>query len=470
LEKDTEKSNEKLAVVILAAGKGTRMKANLPKVLHEACGRPIINYVLDATCALNPGKTIVVVGHEASKVTEVLPAGITIVKQDEQLGTGHAVKIALSKVGDCEEILVLPGDSPLVRESTLRELISARRERQAASSMLVTELENPTGYGRVVRNISGGVARVVEEADATGEERQIKEVNACTYAFLARHLTPAIESLKADNIKGEYYLTDVVQYMVERGLKVFPVFAPPEEVLGVNDREQLSEVESVLRKRILGVLMRNGVTIKDPESTFIDFGVEVGSNTTIMPFCLIFGETLIGKDCTIGPFTTIRDSKVGDSAVIEFSWIEGCEILEGARIGPFSRLRNGCLIGESAKVGSFVEMKKTTLGKGSKVPHLSYMGDAKVGSETNIGAGTITCNYDGENKYETEIGDRAFIGSDTMLVAPVQIGDDAATGAGSAITSDVPDGHLGVERAQQVNIPNWRERRKAKKRKTKGEK
>lgn len=460
MEPEMEEDNRSLAVVILAAGKGKRMKSSVPKVLHRVCGRNIIEYVLDAVRSLEPAEVVAVVGHGAEAVRKAVGGDARCVEQAEQLGTGHAVMTAMKGLASFDEILVLPGDSPLVTGETLGELLAERRRTGASAAILAVELADPTGYGRIVRNISGGVARIVEEADATDLVRAVGEVNACTYAFDRARLEPALAALTTDNAQGEYYLTDVIEFLVEKGGRVVPVRGAPEEALGINDREQLAYVESLMRKRINRHLMLDGVTLCDPDRTYIDFGVGVGRDTVVLPLVFVSGNTVIGRECRIGPSTTINDSRIGDRTEVEFSWLDGCEVAEDVKIGPYSRLRPGCSIGPGAKVGSFVEMKKTVVGRGSKVPHLSYMGDASIGEDVNVGAGSITCNYDGKDKHPTRIGDRAFLGSDTMLVAPVEIGEDAVTAAGSSITKDVPPGHLGIERSEQKNIPDWHEKKR----------
>jgi bifunctional UDP-N-acetylglucosamine pyrophosphorylase/glucosamine-1-phosphate N-acetyltransferase len=411
---------------------------------------------------------MVVVGHGAEDVSEVVGDRARCVVQDEPKGTGHAVMVALEGLdARFDELLVLPGDSPLIRRSTLQSLLEERRVKNAAASMLTVEMDDPTGYGRVIRDGRSGLARVVEEADASEEERAVREVNACTYALGREPLEDALGSLDVDNAQGEYYLTGVVEQYVSGGLGVATVSGAVEEALGVNDREQLAVAAEVVRSRINRELMLEGVTMLDPRRTYVDWGVEVGRDTIIMPLVFLTGRTRIGAGCSLGPCTRISDSVVGDRCGVEFSWLDGCEVADDASVGPYSRLRPGCKIGPGCRVGSFVEMKKTVVGKGSKVPHLSYIGDAVIGEDSNVGAGSITCNYDGEEKHATEIGDRAFIGSDTMLIAPVRIGDDATTGAGSSIYKDIPDGSLGIERSEQKNVLNWREKRKKKREKKK---
>ncbi|MBU4240811.1 MAG: bifunctional UDP-N-acetylglucosamine diphosphorylase/glucosamine-1-phosphate N-acetyltransferase GlmU [Actinobacteria bacterium] len=458
---DKPQDNSKVAAVVLAAGEGKRMKSDIPKVLHEICGRPSLRYVLDEVEGLGPGVVLLVAGHGADAVSAEAGPGVRCVIQSEQNGTGHAVMVAMEGLGpEFDEILVLPGDSPLVRGSTLESLLEARREDGAGASVLTVRMDDPTGYGRVVRNDKGMVERIVEEADASVEERGIAEVNACTYVFCRARLQRPLSSLDTDNAQGEYYLTDVVEAMVAGGDVVVPVRGAEEESLGVNDREHLAAAGAVMRRRINGRLMAGGVTMTDPEKIYVDYGVDVGRDTVIMPMVFITGATRIGRGCLVGPCSAINDSAIGDRCVVEYSWLDGCELSRDVNIGPFSRLRPGCKIGAGSKVGSFVEMKKVVVGAGSKIPHLSYMGDAVIGNGVNVGAGSITCNYDGEEKHITEIGDRAFLGSDTMLIAPVRIGEDAATGAGSSIYQDVPDGNLGIERNTQKNVPDWRERKK----------
>ncbi len=458
-----EKENDNLAVVILAAGLGKRMRTKIPKVLHHICGATLLEFVLDQVEGLGAGEVRVVVGRESDDVRRAAGARARCVEQSEPNGTGHAVMVALEGLGPgFEEILVLPGDSPLILRSTLQSMLDARRAEGASASLLTVELDNPTGYGRVLRDDAGDVTRIVEEADASEEERAIREVNACTYAFERKALEKALGSLTCDNAQKEYYLTRVIEEFVADGLGVIGIQGPSEEALGVNDREQLAIAGAVMRERINRELMLDGVTMVDPDRTYIDRGVEVGRDTVIMPLVFLTGGTRIGKDCRVGPCAEINDSVIGDRCEVGFSWLDGCEVADGSSVGPYSRLRPGCRVGPGAKVGSFVEMKNTVLGKGSKVPHLSYMGDAEIGEDTNVGAGSITCNYDGEAKHRTVIGDRAFLGSDTMLIAPVKVGDDAVTGAGSSIDKDVPDGALAIERCEQKNVLGWAKKRKNK--------
>jgi bifunctional UDP-N-acetylglucosamine pyrophosphorylase / glucosamine-1-phosphate N-acetyltransferase len=453
-----------LAIVVLAAGKGRRMKSTVPKVLNDLCGRPLISYVLDAVAPLG-GQVIVVVAPDSEDVRSVA-GDLLFAEQAEPQGTGHAVTVALRSLDPgFGTILVLPGDTPLITSDTLASLLRALPESGAAASMLTMEIEDPTGYGRVVRD-GGKVKRVVEECDATEEERDVREVNACTYAFERASLEQALEGLGTDNAQGEYYLTGVVESLVTGGRAVEAVQCDAEEVLGINDHAQLAGVRAIMQARINDALMGDGVTMVDPATTYVDYSVSVGRDSVLMPSTILEGEVTIGDGCIVGPFTRVKDSSIGDGSTVEFSWLDGSVVAEDVTIGPFAKLRPGTRVESGAKIGSFVELKNTTVGKRSKVPHLSYVGDATIGEDVNVGAGTITCNYDGANKHPTVIDDGAFIGSDTMLIAPVRVGKDAMTGAGSSIYRDVPDGSLGIERSEQKNVPGYG----AKKKKTRGPK
>jgi len=453
-----------LATVILAAGKGTRMKSKLPKVLHKICGDTMISHVINAVAAAGVKKTIVVVGHGADRVTSEVAGRAQVALQEEQLGTAHALMQAAPYLSGFQgEILVLCGDTPLIEASTLLDLYHSHTEAGSDATVLTATVADPAGYGRVVRNDRGDLVKIVEQKDAAPEEKQIREINTGIYCFAAAGLFEALNRLAPNNAQGEYYLTDILEMYISEGRRVGAVrLDDPIEIMGINDRVQLAEAEKHMRGRILNELMLSGVTIIDPLSTFVDKQVRVGRDTVIYPFTFIEGDTIIGEDCVIGPNTRLINSVVGNGVSIQNSLVTESCMGDLCSIGPFAYLRPGTELARGVKVGNFSEIKKSTIGEGSKVPHLSYVGDATIGRNVNIGAGTITCNYDGHNKWPTRIGDGAFIGSNTNLVAPVNIGAGAVTGAGSTITKDVPAGALGVERAKQKNVLNWADREKDK--------
>lgn len=450
-----------LAAVILAAGKGTRMKSRLPKVLHHLCGKPMLSYVLDAVQKAGVKKTVVIVGHEADLVAQQVEGRAETALQAEQLGTGHALRQAGPALeGFLGQILVLCGDTPLIEAVTLTRLVEQHRRSGFAATVLTTLLDDPTGYGRIIRDGQGRVVKVVEQKDASEEERAVSEVNTGIYCFQGEQLFESLEKITPANAQGEYYLTDIIEMYACAGLPVGAVvLEDPVEVTGINDRLQLAGVERIMRQRLLEDLMRSGVTVVDPSSTFVDREVRVGRDTVIHPFTIIEGNTVIGEDCFIGPGSRLIDATVGNGVTIQNSIVVDSSIGDQSAIGPFAYLRPGTKLERGVKVGDFVEIKKSLIGEGSKVPHLSYIGDAVIGTGVNVGAGTITCNYDGRKKWPTVIGDGAFIGSNTNLVAPVQVGSRAVIGAGSTITKDVPAGALGVERAKQKVIADWADRK-----------
>jgi len=430
--------------VVLAAGKGTRMKSNRAKVLHTLCGVPMVNYVIGATRPLLPEGTFVVVGHQADLVEAVLPGDATAVLQEEQLGTGDAVRVALAAIAEDQEgvLLVVNGDGPLISDRTLGELVERHRSAGVGATVLVAEPDDPSGLGRVVED--AGVVRIVEEKDATEAERNIRLVNLGLYAFRLSEIREAVGGLSAENKSGELYLTDVLETIGKRSRAVTYRLRYMEESNLVNDRAQLAVAEEILRRRILNAHMREGVTVRDPASTHIEASVEIGRDTVILPGTILRGGTRIGTDCVIGPNTDLQDTLVGDGALVEHSVGRGAEVGDGASVGPYSFLRPGTVLEGEAKVGAYCEVKNSRVGEGSKVPHLSYIGDAEIGAGANLGAGTITANYDGVNKYRTTLGDGAFTGVNTTLIAPVEIGEDAYTGAGAVINKDVPPGKLAV--------------------------
>ena len=430
--------------VILAAGKGTRMKSNRAKVLHTLCGAPMVNYVIGATRPLLPEGTFVVVGHQAELVKAVLPEDATAVLQEEQLGTGDAVRVALAAIEEEQEgvLLVVNGDGPLISDRTLGELVERHRSAGVGATVLVAEPDDPSGLGRVVED--AGVVRIVEEKDASESERAIGLVNLGLYAFNLSEIREAVGGLTAKNKSGELYLTDVLETIGRRSRAVTYGLKDMEEANLVNDRAQLARAEEILRRRILDAHMREGVTVRDPASTHIEASVEIGRDTVILPGTLLRGGTRIGTDCVIGPDTDLQDTLVGDDALVEHSVGRGAEVGDGVSVGPYSFLRPGTVLESGAKVGAYCEVKNSHVGEGSKVPHLSYIGDAEIGAGANLGAGTITANFDGVNKNRTTLGDGAFTGVNTTLIAPVAVGEDAYTGAGSVINKDVPPGRLAV--------------------------
>jgi bifunctional UDP-N-acetylglucosamine pyrophosphorylase/glucosamine-1-phosphate N-acetyltransferase len=436
-----------LSVLILAAGEGTRMKSALPKVLHEAAGKPLLAHVLDAASVLKNAAAGVVVGRGADEVRKRLPGhAMTFFFQKERRGSGHAVKTAaawLKKRGG--DVVLLCGDAPLVKPETLKALAALHKKEGNAATLLTARVPAPFGYGRIVREGGGRVTAIVEEKDATPEQRAISEINSGAYAFRAADLLPALAKVKPNNAKGEYYITDVIGLLVAAGRPVGALCVEgDEECLGVNTRLELAQAEKVLRRRQAERLMADGVTVVDPDATYVDAGVVVGPDTVLWPQTYLLGNTRVGAGCKIGPLAVLED----------------CTVADGCQVGPFARLRPGARLGERARVGNFVEIKKSVLSPGVKVNHLAYVGDATVGADVNIGAGVITCNYDGVNKHETRIGAGAFIGSNVNLVAPVTVGAGAVVGAGSTITEDVPADALGLERSKQISKPGWAARRR----------
>jgi len=450
---------QKILAVVLAAGQGTRLRSALPKVLHPAAGRPMLDWVLRAARSAGCEDIAVVIGHGAEKVREVFSGEkITWVLQQEQKGTGHALAQAESAVRNPGIMLVLSGDVPLLGATTLRLLVEAAREGWA--SMAVADLDDPGSLGRVLTAADGSLAGIVEASDAAPQELAIGRVNAGLYALPTPDIFDFLRVLEPDNVKGELYLTDALNAAAQQGKPIQLVeLADPAESWGVNDRADLGRAHRTLLQRHAEWLMQAGVSILDPERTTIEATVSVGGDTVVHPGVSLLGNTSIGEGCTLEQGVWLRDVSVGDGTrIAPYSVLEGADIATGCQIGPFARLRPGAVVAAGAKVGNFVEIKNSELGEGVKVNHLSYIGDAVVGEGSNIGAGVVTCNYDGRQKSSTRIGRRVFIGSDTMLVAPVDIGDEAMTAAGSVISKDVPAGSLAVERSTQRNIANWARR------------
>ncbi len=446
-------------VVVLAAGEGTRMKSTTPKVLHTVAGRSLLGHVLHAVSALNPAHTRVVVGSGREKVeahiAEIAP-GVTTVFQEHRGGTGHATQLALAGTTPTGTILVLAGDTPMLTGESLADLVEGHTSGGFTATVLTAEHPEPTGYGRIVRGDDGSLLRIVEEKDADEFEKTIEEINSGVYVFDALKLAGAIGKLRNDNAQGELYLTDVIEILRNEGGKIAAVCIDDfTEILGVNDRVQLAESAALLRDRINDGLMRSGVTIVDPTTTWVDSTVVISQDVTLLPGTTIAGSTTVASGATIGPRTTLIDCTVAAGADVKESYAISASIGANASVGPFTYLRPGTELAADTRAGAFVEMKNAKVGEGSKVPHLSYVGDATIGEGTNIGAATIFVNYDGVNKHQTVIGDHVRVGSDSMLVAPITIGDGAYTAAGSVITEDVPAGAMGVGRAKQRNVLGW---------------
>ncbi|WP_338654473.1 bifunctional UDP-N-acetylglucosamine diphosphorylase/glucosamine-1-phosphate N-acetyltransferase GlmU [Sporosarcina psychrophila] len=439
--------------VVLAAGQGTRMKSDLYKVLHPVCGKPMVEHVIDHIRGLGIGRIVTIVGHGAETVEETLGEKSEYALQQEQLGTAHAVQQAERLIGDLDgTTIVVCGDTPLIRSETMEELIAHHKATGAKATILTANADDPTGYGRIIRGESGQVLRNVEQKDATPEEQKVTEINTGTYCFDNRTLFETLKKVKNNNTQGEYYLPDVVGILqTENALVSAYVTGDFSETLGINDRVVLAEAERVMRRRIAEKHMRNGVTIINPESTYISAAAEIGRDTVLQPGTMIEGHTVIGNKCVIGPNSQIVDSVIGDNTNVHSSVVLSSRIGSTTAIGPFAHIRPDSDLGDSVKIGNFVEVKKATLGEGSKVSHLSYIGDAKIGSHVNVGCGTITVNYDGKNKHLTTIEDNAFIGCNSNLVAPVTVGKGAYVAAGSTITKSVPESSLAIARARQEN-------------------
>jgi bifunctional UDP-N-acetylglucosamine pyrophosphorylase / glucosamine-1-phosphate N-acetyltransferase len=444
-----------LAIVILAAGKGTRMKSDRVKVLHPLAGRPMLSYPLDLARSFQPRRLVVVVGFQADLVEEKCKAeDLIFARQEEQLGTGHAVLAsapALEKFRG--NVLILSGDVPLLQEKTVRAFIQSHQERQAALSVLTTRLEDPRGYGRVFRNPEGLLLRIVEERDLRQGEERVQEINTGIYCADAAFLFSGLSHLSDRNAQKEYYLTDIVAGAHSRNKKVIPVLAEDSlEVMGINTRVELARANQYLRRKISEQVMLEGVTLMDPETTYIDFGVKIGRDTLIYPNCFLLGKTSLGVGCVVEPGCKLSDARVGDGVTIKTSSVISDAVIEDrAEVGPFAHLRPQTVLREGSRIGNFVEVKKSVIGRGTKANHLTYIGDATLGEKINVGAGTITCNYDGKKKHPTVIEDGVFIGSNTALVAPIKIRRNSVIGAGSTITKEVPPDTLAVARGKQVH-------------------
>jgi bifunctional UDP-N-acetylglucosamine pyrophosphorylase / glucosamine-1-phosphate N-acetyltransferase len=454
-----------ISAIVLAAGMGTRMKSGLVKVMHPLAGPPMIAWPVGAALEAGVSACVLVVGHQADKVRAHFAGHgeIGFALQSEQLGTGHAVRCALPQLpGATRTVLILCGDTPLLTADTLRAMLQAHAQSGAALSVMTAHFPEPFGYGRIIKGADGSVLGITEEKDATAEERQIREVNAGVYCADRDFLEGALAGLTNDNAQGEYYLTDVVRMAASQGLRClsFPV-ADPEETIGVNDRVQLAETARVLRGRINRELMLSGVTMIDPQATYIDRGVRIGRDSVIHPGATIQGATVIGERCQIGQGALVSACSIADGVVVKAgSVLEGAIVHEEVAIGPMAHLRPGSELSAHVKIGNFVETKKVFMGEGSKASHLTYLGDATIGRDVNIGCGTITCNYDGVNKHQTIIEDQVFVGSDVQLVAPVRVGRNSLIAAGTTVTKDIPPDSLALSRVPQVNKEGWKLKKK----------
>ena len=462
-----------VAAIILAAGLGKRMKSDTPKVLHPVAGRPMLFYPVQVIKSLGLKKAIIIVGHKAEKVMEILDSELRtpnselkFVKQEPQLGTGHAVLCAENVLKAWKgDILILSGDVPLITKQTILGLLDLHAKKKAAISFISTVIADPSGYGRVLRDENNSVKRIVEDKDSSIEEKAINEINTGIYCINAQFLFSGLKNIKRENAQGEYYLPDLIEMAAKAKQKVACLtHINPAEVMGINNRIELAQANGVMRERINNELMLSGVSLIDPETTYIHYGVKIGKDTTIYPNVFLEGNTNIGKGCLIEQGCMIQNSHIGDGSKIKSnSVIESSEIGGQVSIGPFARIRPDSTIGDGARIGNFVEVKKSRIGRGTKANHLSYLGDAIIGKDVNIGAGTITCNYDGVKKHQTIIEDGAFIGSDTQLIAPVKVGKNAYIGSGSTITKNVPPGSLALSRIEQRVVEGWALKRRKRK-------
>ena len=459
--------NNKIITIILAAGLGKRMKSGLAKVLHPVAGIPMILYPVKVAEEISSERIIVVVGHQADRVKDVLSGrDVEIVQQVEQKGTADAVRLAMDSLkGHKGMLVVLCGDVPLITPKTISGLISAHRDRGAIMTVLTTEVEDPSGYGRIVRSSDGSILRIVEERDADNEIKKIKEINSGTYVFDSLFLSEVLREIKSENAQREFYLTDSIETGLKKGFKVYAYKTiEREEIIGINSRNELAMADIIMRRRINNRHMLNGVTMINPDNTYVGMDVSIGQDVTIYPGATIEGNTTIGSRSVIYPNSRIVNSQIGsDVNIKDSSVIEDSRIGDGSQVGPFAHLRPGTILDKNVRIGNYVELKKASMGEGSKANHLTYLGDAEIGSNVNIGAGTITCNYDGKKKHRTTIGDGVFVGSDVQFVAPVKIGEGAFIAAGSTVTKDVPPGSLAISRVEQKNMEGWVEKRKKRK-------
>ena len=448
--------------VILAAGMGTRMKSKMPKGLHKVCGKPLSKWVVDASEAAGADKVCAVVGHKAETVKEVLGDVCEFALQAEQKGTGHAVMQAIDVIKNSKgEVVILNGDTPLITAETINKAIEYHKNNGNQATVITAILDDATGYGRIVRDNDGSVLKIVEQKDASKEEKKINEVNSGMYVFDAQSLVYALDKITPNNAQGEYYLTDTLEILLSAGKKIGGyAISDNDEIRGINDRVQLNEAEKIMQKRINEYHMRNGVTMRNPESVYIEDGVEIGNDTEICQNVTIKSGTKIGSDCVIGSGSMLDRAVIHDGVDVLSSVILESEVDEGTHVGPFAYIRPNCHVGKEVKVGDFVELKNSNIDDGTKISHLTYIGDSDVGKRVNFGCGTVTCNYDGKKKYRTTIGDDCFVGCNTNFVSPINVGDGVYIAAGSTITEDIPENSLSIARARQVNKEGWKDKRK----------
>lgn len=448
--------------IILAAGMGTRMKSKMPKVLHTVCGKPLSKWVIDASKAAGADKVCTVVGHKAETVKEVLGDVCEFALQAEQKGTGHAVMQAIDVIKNSKgEVVILNGDTPLITAETINKAIEYHKNNGNQATVITAILDDATGYGRIVRDNDGSVLKIVEQKDASEEEKKINEVNSGMYVFDAQSLVYALDKITPNNAQGEYYLTDTLEILLSAGKKIGGyAISDNDEIRGINDRVQLNEAEKIMQKRINEYHMRNGVTMRNPESVYIEDGVEIGNDTEICQNVTIKSGTKIGSDCVIGSGSMLDRAVIHDGVDVLSSVILESEVDEGTHVGPFAYIRPNCHVGKEVKVGDFVELKNSNIDDGTKISHLTYIGDSDVGKRVNFGCGTVTCNYDGKKKYRTTIGDDCFVGCNTNFVSPINVGDGVYIAAGSTITEDIPENSLSIARARQVNKEGWKDKRK----------
>lgn len=447
--------------LVLAAGMGTRMKSKMPKVLHKVCGKPLCKWVIDAAKEAGSDEVCAVIGHGADELRKELGDICSYAVQAEQKGTGHAVKMAEEFIKKAQTVVILCGDTPLVRAETIKQAVEYHDKNGEQATVLTAILPDSTGYGRIVRDTDGSVLKIVEQKDATEEEKKIREVNSGMFVFDAQSLLYALGKIEPNNAQGEYYLTDTLEILLAAGKKIGAyTIEDSDEIRGINDRVLLSEAEAAMRRRINAFHMRNGVTMINPESVYIEADVEIGNDTIVEANVTIKSGTKIGADCVIGTGSVINRAVIHDGADILSSVILESEVGSGTHVGPFAYIRPNCRVGRDVKVGDFVELKNSVIDDGTKISHLTYIGDSDIGKRVNFGCGTVTCNYDGKNKFRTAIGDDCFVGCNTNFVSPINVGAGAYIAAGSTITEDIPENSLSIARARQVNKEGWTDKRK----------